>query len=444
MQSKYFGTDGIRGLVNEQLTVDMAYRIGRYIGCSSKSQPRRIVIGRDTRVSGQLLFSALVTGIIASGSWVYDMGITTTPSISYITHKHHFDFGIMISASHNPYYDNGIKIFSHEGEKISSALECQIDEYIDRCDDDLPFARNEKIGIVIDGLYLVNEYLDFLIDKAHNFSKLRVLVDCANGSASKLAPILFARIGIQTDFINNIPNGQNINDFCGSTHISTLQEAMRAKKYDIGFSFDGDADRLLAVAPNGQVVDGDALIYIAARSLRARDKLNQNTVVMTVMSNYGTKKSLIDQGFAIEETDVGDKYVQSLLKQKHLSLGGEQSGHIIFMDDLNTGDGLLTAVKILKVMCSENKSLLELLEGLEYYPQKLINVKVFNKNAVMANEGLQSIIEEENKKLKGKGRVLVRPSGTEQLIRVMAETPSIEETARVVEHIANYINGLDY
>lgn len=422
----------------------MAYRIGRYIGCSSKSQPRRIVIGRDTRVSGQLLFSALVTGIIASGSWVYDMGITTTPSISYITHKHHFDFGIMISASHNPYYDNGIKIFSHEGEKISSALECQIDEYIDRCDDDLPFARNEKIGIVIDGLYLVNEYLDFLIDKAHNFSKLRVLVDCANGSASKLAPILFARIGIQTDFINNIPNGQNINDFCGSTHISTLQEAMRAKKYDIGFSFDGDADRLLAVAPNGKVVDGDALMYIAARSLRARDKLNQNTVVMAVMSNYGTKKSLIDQGFAIEETDVGDKYVQSLLKQKHLSLGGEQSGHIIFMDDLNTGDGLLTAVKILKVMCSENKSLLELLEGLEYYPQKLINVKVFNKNAVMANEGLQSIIEEENIKLKGKGRVLVRPSGTEQLIRVMAETPSIEETARVVEHIANYINGLDY
>jgi len=444
MQSKYFGTDGIRGLVNEQLTVNMAYRIGRYIGYSSKSQPHRIVIGRDTRVSGQLLFNALVTGILASGSRVYDMGVTTTPSVSYITRQHHFDFGIMISASHNPYYDNGIKIFSHEGEKISSTLECKLDDYIDRCDDDLPFARNEKIGIVVDGLYLVNEYLDFLVDKTHNFDKFRIIVDCANGSASKLAPILFARIGIQADFINNIPNGQNINDYCGSTHISALQGAMNAKKYDIGFSFDGDADRLLAVAPNGQVVDGDALMYIAARSLRSRDKLNKNTIVMTVMSNYGIKKSLIDQGFMIEETDVGDKYVQSLLKQKHLSLGGEQSGHIIFMDDLNTGDGLLTAIKILKVMCFEDKSLLELLAGLEYYPQKLINVKVFNKNAVMANEGLQNIIEEENDKLKGRGRVLVRPSGTEQLIRVMAETPSTEETERVVDRIANYINGLDY
>ena len=403
---KYFGTDGVRGLANQELTTRIAYRIGRFIGQYPNGKKNRIIIARDTRLSGEMLLASLVSGITASGSDVYDEGVSTTPSISYLVKERQFDYGIMISASHNPFYDNGIKIFSSEGEKLSNDIELLIEDYIDRIQDDLPVDSN-RIGRWFHGKDLLNDYQRFLMSKiTEDLSSLRILVDGANGSASKVVPDLFSKIGLNAEYIHIVPNGRNINEQCGSTHLTSLMETIQRKEYDIGLAFDGDADRLMVVSPDGSLVDGDAIIYLCACYLKDKGLLKDNKVVITVMSNLGLKKALDAKGIQYEITTVGDKYVQAKMKELHLSLGGEQSGHIIFLDDLNTGDGILTAIKVMCIMKNTGKSLKELLEGLTIYPQKLRNVVVRNKEYVLQHAGLKKLIEDlEKNVLKGNGRI---------------------------------------
>ncbi len=444
MENKYFGTDGVRGIAGDKLTSTMAYRIGRYLGQYPRGKKNRILIAADTRISGDMLKTALASGIMASGSDVYLMGVSTTPSISYLVREKSFDYGIMISASHNPYYDNGIKIFNSQGEKLENDIEKLIEGYMDSILDDLPYKINESVGRMVLSHQLVDEYVDFLAKKAHDLSGLHVIVDGANGSASVVAPKLFQRLGLTVKYINITPNGVNINDRCGSTHLKQLQTETRKNGFQIGLAFDGDADRLMVVCPDGQVADGDAIIYLNALDMKKRGLLNDNKVVITVMSNIGLKVALQAAGIALEEVQVGDKYVQACLKEHHLSLGGEQSGHIIFLDDLNTGDGLLTAIKVMNVLKESNRPLSELLSGLKIYPQILKNVSVVNKDAVMAHTGLKELIGELSQKLNGNGRILVRASGTEPLVRVMAEAPSIEECERVVSSLVNYIGEISY
>lgn len=440
---KYFGTDGVRGLANQELTTRIAYRIGRFIGQYPNGKKNRIIIARDTRLSGEMLLASLVSGITASGSDVYDEGVSTTPSISYLVKERQFDYGIMISASHNPFYDNGIKIFSSEGEKLSNEIELLIEDYIDRIQDDLPVDSN-RIGRWFHGKDLLNDYQRFLMSKiTEDLSSLRILVDGANGSASKVVPDLFSKIGLNAEYIHIVPNGRNINEQCGSTHLTSLMETIQRKEYDIGLAFDGDADRLMVVSPDGSLVDGDAIIYLCACYLKDKGLLKDNKVVITVMSNLGLKKALDAKGINYEITTVGDKYVQAKMKELHLSLGGEQSGHIIFLDDLNTGDGILTAIKVMCIMKNTGKSLKELLEGLTIYPQKLRNVVVRNKEYVLQHAGLKKLVEDlEKNVLKGNGRILLRASGTESLVRVMCEAETNEICNEVVNQLVNYIEDL--
>ncbi len=444
MDNKYFGTDGVRGIAGEKLTSTMAYRIGRYIGQYPKGKKNRILLARDTRVSGDMLQSALASGIMASGSDVHLLGVSTTPSISYLVREKNFDYGIMISASHNPYYDNGIKIFNAQGEKLESDIEKLIEGYMDSPVDDLPNRINESVGRMIRAADLIDVYVDFLASKAIDLQGLSVIVDGANGSASAVAPKLFNQLGLTVKYMNMTPNGININDRCGSTHLKQLQNETKKNGFHIGLAFDGDADRLMVVRPDGQTVDGDAIIYLNALDMQKRGLLKQNTVVITVMSNIGLKVALKAAGIAIEEVSVGDKYVQASLKEHHLSLGGEQSGHIIFLDDLNTGDGLLTAIKVMNVLKKSGKTLAELLSGLKIYPQILKNVSVVNKEAVIAHAGLKELTAELQETLDGNGRILVRASGTEPLVRVMAEAPTLEECERVVSTLVNYIGEISY
>lgn len=440
---KYFGTDGVRGLANQELTTRIAYRIGRFIGQYPNGKKNRIIIARDTRLSGEMLLASLVSGITASGSDVYDEGVSTTPSISYLVKERQFDYGIMISASHNPFYDNGIKIFSSEGEKLSNDIELLIEDYIDRIQDDLPVDSN-RIGRWFHGKDLLNDYQRFLMSKiTEDLSSLRILVDGANGSASKVVPDLFSKIGLNAEYIHIVPNGRNINEQCGSTHLTSLMETIQRKEYDIGLAFDGDADRLMIVSPDDALVDGDAIIYLCACYLKDKGLLKDNKVVITVMSNLGLKKALDAKGINYEITTVGDKYVQAKMKELHLSLGGEQSGHIIFLDDLNTGDGILTAIKVMCIMKNTGKSLKELLEGLTIYPQKLRNVVVRNKEYVLQHAGLKKLVEDlEKNVLKGNGRILLRASGTESLVRVMCEAETNEICNEVVNQLVNYIEDL--
>lgn len=440
---KYFGTDGVRGLANQELTTRIAYRIGRFIGQYPNGKKNRIIIARDTRLSGEMLLASLVSGITASGSDVYDEGVSTTPSISYLVKERQFDYGIMISASHNPFYDNGIKIFSSEGEKLSNDIELLIEDYIDRIQDDLPVDSN-RIGRWFHGKDLLNDYQRFLMSKiTEDLSSLRILVDGANGSASKVVPDLFSKIGLNAEYIHIVPNGRNINEQCGSTHLTSLMETIQRKEYDIGLAFDGDADRLMIVSPDGTLVDGDAIIYLCACYLKDKGLLKDNKVVITVMSNLGLKKALDAKGINYEITTVGDKYVQAKMKELHLSLGGEQSGHIIFLDDLNTGDGILTAIKVMCIMKNTGKSLKELLEGLTIYPQKLRNVVVRNKEYVLQHAGLKKLVEDlEKNVLKGNGRILLRASGTESLIRVMCEAETNEICDKICNELVTYIEDL--
>ncbi len=439
---KYFGTDGARGLANVELTSKIAYRIGRFIGQYPNGKKNRVLISRDTRLSGDMLLASLVAGITSSGSDVYDEGISTTPSISYLVESQNFDYGIMISASHNPYYDNGIKIFSKIGEKLSSDIEQLIEAYIEDPYDNLPTQSNH-IGHWFHGKELRSDYQRFLLSKTQDYNGLRILIDGANGSASTIVPSLFEKLDVKAEYIHVIPNGVNINDQCGSTHLKSLIKTIQQKEYDIGFAFDGDADRLIVVAPDGTVIDGDSILYICAKYLKEKGLLKNNTIVITVMSNLGLKKALDEAGIRYEITTVGDKYVQAKLKEKGLSLGGEQSGHIIFLDDLNTGDGILTAIKIMNIMTETGKSIKELVEGLHIYPQKLRNVSVRNKEFILSHQGLKQLIHDlEENILKGNGRILLRASGTESLIRVMCEAESIEICNQICDAIVDYIEDL--
>lgn len=444
MAHNYFGTDGIRGIANEVLTATIAFKVGRYIAQYPNGKKNKIILARDSRVSGDLLAHSLIAGMLASGGDVYYLDLSTTPSISYLVEAEDFDYGIMISASHNPYYDNGIKIFNKKGEKLENEVEHLIEDYIDSIKDYLPLAKNEDLGKLVDGNYLKEKYLSFLASKARNLDGLNVLFDCANGSASDLGPILFKKLNINATFIHNAPNGLNINDRCGSTHLQDLIEHVKNGHYDIAFAFDGDADRLMCVAKDGTVVDGDRTIYLNALDMKKNKSLHDNKVVITVMSNLGLKKALQRENIDIIEVGVGDKYVQAALRDKHLSLGGEQSGHVIFLDDLNTGDGMLTAIKIMNIYKNDNQLFNYSLESMKIYPQDLKNIVVTNKEAIMSNNGLKQLIELKEKELDGDGRILVRPSGTEPLIRVMCEAKNKEICKEVCDSIINYIHEISF
>ena len=437
---KYFGTDGVRGLAGRDVHSTIAYRIGRYLGQYPNGKVNKILIARDTRVSGEMLLAALVAGLTSSGSHVYNLGVSTTPSISFLVNKHHFDFGIMISASHNPYFDNGIKIFNSIGEKLDEAVELEIEKYIDALFDDLPLSTGKEIGRIYDSKHLIEEYLDFIASKARReISKLHLLIDCANGSASLLIHPLLERLHLNADIINDKPTGTNINDLCGSTHIGNLKKSMLANGYDLGIAFDGDADRLLMIDHTGKTIDGDAMIYLAALDLKSRGQLTENKVVITIMSNIGVKKALSRAGIDLLEVAVGDKYVQTALKKHQLILGGEQSGHLIFFDDLNTGDGLLSMVKMLNIIAASNKTVSQLLKDLNSYPQFLKNINVSNKKEVMAHDGLKTLITRIENELWPSGRILIRPSGTEPLIRIMVEAETDELCHRYVDEVYAYI-----
>jgi phosphoglucosamine mutase len=438
---KYFGTDGVRGLANEDLTAAMAYRIGRCLGQYPLKKKNRILVCRDTRASGEMLSAALVCGLLASGAEVYDEGISTTPSVSYLVIAEKFDFGVMISASHNPFADNGIKIFNNEGEKLEEAIEKGIEEYMDKAADDLPLFSGEAIGRFHDGDFLKKKYLAWLVGKKEgDYQKLHVLVDCANGSASSIAPKLYKELGLDCVFINDKPDGLNINKGCGSTHLKSLEERFAKGHFDLGFAFDGDSDRFMALSQEGRVIDGDAMIFLNALSLSKKKKLHHGKVVLTVMSNLGLLKALKSHKIGYVTVLVGDKNVQMELKKEGLSLGGEQSGHIIFLDDLKTGDGLLSSIKFLNLFVND-KETYKALKDFVVYPQVLENVPFPSRDKleqIAASARLGAIVEKEKSLLKGNGRLLVRVSGTEPLLRVMAEAGDETKAHQVVSDIVEF------
>lgn len=435
---KYFGTDGVRGVAGKTLTEAMAFRIGRSLGRLADEKKQAVLVCEDTRISSETLKKALIDGLIKSGATVYDASVSTTPSVSYLVRVHHFAYGVMISASHNPYEDNGIKVFNGEGEKLEDAAEEVIEEYMDRQNDDLPILN----GTLLSGEDLKEEYLLWLAKKAlGGYQGLKVIVDCANGSASGLAPRLYEKIGLKATYISHDPNGTNINDHCGSTHLENLKGEYLKGGYDLAFAFDGDGDRFMAIAPGGRVIDGDAMIFLNALAMRKNSTLKKNTVVITVMSNFGLRKALEEASLSYKTVAVGDKYVQQELKKEGLSVGGEQSGHVIFLDDLNTGDGLLSSIKLLDLYVHEREIFLEV-SKFHVYPQILENVRFASKEELKkagSSKGLNEFVTMEEASLKGQGRILVRASGTEPLLRVMAEALDEKECRRVVDEIVSYI-----
>lgn len=441
---KYFGTDGVRGPANEKLNSSLAYRIGRYLGHLKRDgKYPKILIARDTRLSGQMLLAALTSGILSSGGDVYDLGVSTTPSISYLVTKKGFDFGIMISASHNPFYDNGIKVFSSLGTKISEQLENDIEAYIDADKDYLPLAKNTTIGRFISSKHLITEYVDFILSTQRHEKSYKLLVDTANGSASVIAPLVFQKLNHEVEYIGNTPNGININLKCGSTNLTSLKEGMLTGKYDLGIAFDGDADRILLVDMMGKEIDGDFILYLLAKCMKTHNQLKKDTVVITVMSNLGLIKAFEADGIKTDIVSVGDKYIQKSILDNDFSLGGEQSGHIILGDVLNTGDGILTAVQILNVL-SLFDSLDDAFKGFRKYPQKLVNVVVENKDAVVDYPGLIEKVNKHANELGERGRVLVRKSGTEPFVRVMVEAETQDLCDYHTDELVKYIESLGF
>ena len=449
---KYFGTDGFRGEANVQLTFNHAYRIGRFLGWyfSRGRDPHsaKILVGKDTRLSCYMLEYALLAGIAASGADAYNMHVTTTPSVSYITRTQFFDCGIMISASHNPYYENGIKLFSSLGEKMTDDFLLQVEEYMDRDtarDGDLPLAERDRIGKVIDYMDARIMYSGFLSSCIHtNLGSLKILLDTANGASYAIAPSVFRRLGATVGVINNTPDGTNINKNAGSTHIEGLVKAAVEGGYDAAFAFDGDSDRCIAVDATGAVINGDRILYIIGSYLKDNNALDTDTVVTTVMSNMGLYKALERKGIKYTQTKVGDKYVHEYMMEHGNIVGGEQSGHIICSKYLNTGDGILTALLLSEIMVKTGKSLLALTDDMTDYPQVLVNVIVSDKSAVMEDLAVKAAIEEESKKLEGTGRVLVRPSGTEPVIRVMSEAENQADAEKAVENVVETLREKGY
>ena len=434
---KYFGTDGFRGEVNKVLTVEHAYKIGRFIGWYyGRDHKASIVIGKDTRRSGYMLEHALIAGITASGADAYMLHVTTTPSVSYITRIDDFDCGIMISASHNPFYDNGIKLINGNGEKMEDEVQDLCEKYLDGEMEELPLAERENIGKAIDYAAGRNRYIGYLISLAtHSYKHMRVGIDSANGSTWQIAKSVFDALGADTYVVGNTPDGLNINKDCGSTHIENLQKLVKENHLDVGFAFDGDADRCLAVDENGNVVNGDHILYIYSGYMQERGKLGNTKVVTTVMSNFGLYKALDARGIGYEKTAVGDRYVYENMRANGHKIGGEQSGHIIFSKYATTGDGLLTAIKIMQVILDRKTTLSRLAEPCKMYPQVLKNVVVKDKDETMNDPHVQAEVKAAEERLGNSGRVLLRKSGTEPVLRVMAEATTPEACEREVDAI---------
>lgn len=431
---KYFGTDGFRGEANMVLTAEHAFRVGRFLGWyytkkqeeSGQEGPAKIVIGKDTRRSSYMFEYSLAGGIVSSGCDAYLLHVTTTPSVAYITRVDDFDCGIMISASHNPYYDNGIKLINSQGEKMDDETIALIEDYLDG-KSEVPFALKDRIGCTVDYVSGRNRYIGYLISLGiYSFKGIRVALDTANGSAWNVAKAVFDALGAKTFVINAEPDGLNINRDCGSTHIEHLQRFVVENGCDVGFAYDGDADRCLCVDEKGNLLSGDHILYIYGRYMKDRGKLLSNTVVTTIMSNFGLYKAFDECGIEYAKTKVGDKYVHEYMKEHGCRLGGEQSGHIIFSKYASTGDGILTSLKMMEVMLARKKKMSELSEGFTVYPQVLENVRVSDKAKALGDEAVQERIESVRARLGAEGRILVRESGTEPVIRVMVEAESME------------------
>jgi phosphoglucosamine mutase len=440
---KYFGTDGFRGEANVNLTVMHAYKVGRFLGhYYGKEHKANIVIGKDTRRSSYMFEYSLVAGLTASGADVYLLHVTPTPSISYVVRSEGFDCGIMISASHNPYYDNGIKVINGNGYKLEAEVEDLIEAYIDSDIDDLPFATRENIGRTVDYAIGRNRYIGYLISLAtRSFSDKRVGLDLANGAATTVAKGVFDALGAKTFVISSEPDGTNINRKCGSTHIEHLQKFVVENKLDVGFAYDGDADRCLAVDEKGNIIDGDLIMYLCGVYMKSRNDLKNNTVVTTIMSNLGLYKALDNKGISYEKTAVGDKYVYENMMANGHSIGGEQSGHIIFSKHATTGDGVLTSLKLMEVMLESKAPLSELLKEITIYPQLMVNVKVHNKKAVKDDAVVMAAVSEVEKELGNDGRILVRESGTEPVVRVMVEAASEEICRTLVDRVVEVMKS---
>ncbi len=445
---KYFGTDGFRGEANVGLTVDHAFRIGRYLGWyygKKNGKKARIVIGKDTRRSSYMFEYALAAGLTASGADAYLLHVTTTPSVSYVARTEDFDCGIMISASHNPYYDNGIKLINAAGEKMDEETIEKVESYLDGNEGEVPLAVREELGKTIDYAAGRNRYIGYLISLAtRSYKGVRVGLDCANGSSWMIAKSVFDALGAKTYVVGNDPDGLNINRECGSTHIENLQKLVREEKLDVGFAFDGDADRCLCVDENGEEVNGDHIIYIYGRYLKERGKLVGNKVVTTVMSNFGLYKALDEIGVEYEKTKVGDKYVYENMSANGYRLGGEQSGHIIFRKYATTGDGILTAIKMMEVILEKKMPLSELAAPMKMYPQVLKNVRVTDKRAAQDDEAVQAAVKAAAEALGDDGRILVRESGTEPVVRVMVEATDKAVCEQYVDSVVRVIEERGY
>lgn len=446
---KYFGTDGFRGEANVNLTVEHAYKVGRFLGWYYGQQHEggkaKVIIGKDTRRSSYMFEYSLVAGLTASGADVYLLHVTTTPSVSYVVRTEDFDCGIMISASHNPFYDNGIKLINDKGEKTGQEVIDQVEAYLDGELPELPFVTREKIGRTVDYTAGRNRYMGYLMSLAiYSFRGVRVGLDAANGSAWSLAKGIFDALGAKTYVIHAEPDGTNINEGCGSTHIESLQELVRREHLDVGFAFDGDADRCLCVDENGSVVTGDHILYIYGCYMKERGKLVDNKVVTTVMSNFGLYKAFDAVGIAYEKTAVGDKYVYECMSQNGYRLGGEQSGHIIFSKYATTGDGIITALKMMEVMLAKKKPMSQLAAPLAVYPQVLENVRVTDKTAAQQDPAVQAAVAKAAAELGSDGRILVRESGTEPVVRVMVEAGTEAVCRQYVDQVAEVIKERGY
>ena len=448
---KYFGTDGFRGEANEGLTADHAYTVGRFLGwyygeckrqAGDTSAPR-IVIGKDTRRSSYMFEYSLVGGLVASGADAYLLHVTTTPSVAYVARVDEFDCGVMITASHNPYYDNGIKLINGHGEKMDEQTINLVEDYIDghleafgRKWTELPFAKREQIGCTVDYVSGRNRYVGYLISLGlYSFKGVKVGLDCANGASWNVAKSVFDALGAQTYVINDEPNGVNINNNAGSTHIEGLQKFVVEKGLDVGFAYDGDADRCLCVDEKGNVVSGDHILYIYGKYMKDREKLTNNTVVTTIMSNFGLYRALDEAGIGYAKTQVGDKYVYEYMTQNKCTIGGEQSGHIIFSKYATTGDGILTSIKMMEVMLARKKKMSELASPLVIYPQVLENVRVTDKAAAQEDPDVRAKVDQVTSELGNTGRILVRESGTEPVVRVMVEAEQKDICRRYVDEV---------
>ncbi len=438
---KYFGTDGFRGEANVNLTVEHAYKVGRFLGWFyGKEHRAKIVIGKDTRRSSYMFEYSLVAGLTASGADVYLLHVTTTPSVSYVVRSEEFDCGIMISASHNPFYDNGIKVINGEGQKLEAEIEAQIEDYIDGKIEEIPFAKRENIGKTTDYAAGRNRYIGYLISIATRaFKDKNVGLDCANGSASAIAKNVFDALGAKTFVIHQEPDGMNINKDCGSTHIEQLQKFVLENGLDVGFAYDGDADRCMAVDEHGNIVDGDLILYVCGKYLKSQGQLPGNTVVTTVMSNMGLYEAFDKEGICYEKTAVGDKYVSENMRTNGYGLGGEESGHIIFSKHAVTGDGILTSLKVMEAILEQKETLGNLIKPVHIFPKLLVNVRVKNKEEVLQNEDIKNAVKKAEEEMGKEGRMLFRASGTEPLIRVMVEAKTEEMCKKYVDLVVNMI-----